>query len=117
MSPPTGDPVAFGCRCPAAWFGVVPPPCPVHNPSLPSVVSAGVAPMPSWAAAAPMVSQLITYESCASCGWMHVRGAACVSPHRLSDADVERVARRVVELVREQLAGMDITLEPLARKT
>lgn len=21
------------CECPSAWFGILPPPCPVHNPA------------------------------------------------------------------------------------
>jgi hypothetical protein len=26
-----------GCTCPPAWWGILPPPCPVHNPSPPGV--------------------------------------------------------------------------------
>jgi len=27
-----------GCECPAAWWGVLPPPCPLHNPQRGTIV-------------------------------------------------------------------------------
>lgn len=78
-----------GCQCPTAWWGVVPPPCPVHNPPGPTAVGAGV----------PFVGgNTLTYESCARCGGMHTSGFRC-GPQPLSEADVERIARRVVEML------------------
>jgi hypothetical protein len=31
----TGDYKFPGCTCPPAWWGVAPPPCPIHNPPSP----------------------------------------------------------------------------------
>lgn len=60
-----------GCCCPqGAWFGVVPPYCPVHSPPQPYPT---LAPDPVWPAPPPT---------------------------GLSDADVERIAQRVAELLK-----------------
>jgi hypothetical protein len=33
-----------GCQCPSAWFSILPPPCPVHNPSPPSITTTSTEP-------------------------------------------------------------------------
>ena len=58
------------CTCPSAWWGVVPPACPVHNPGTGrTFVATDTIPL---APAEP----------------------------GLSDADVDRIARRVAELLK-----------------
>ncbi len=96
------------CSCPPAWFGTVPPACPVHNPMRGTVATvttfevrcvckegtAGRSACPvhrdqGWppniaGGAIPMLFTLTKFEA-----------------PPLSDADVERIARRVVELLKE----------------
>lgn len=58
------------CTCPTAWWGTVPPYCPLHNPGtgwVPSTVTTG-----------------------------ELR----IVPQRLFDEDVERIAVRVAELLK-----------------
>lgn len=79
---PCGDPPY--CTCPTAWWAVVPPPpCPMH--SHPHTY---------------MLPRMAT-----------VTGASTdipLSASALSDADVDRIARRVVELLRSPIAaGID----------
>jgi hypothetical protein len=69
----SGDPVQ--CQCPSAWFGVVPPICPMHNP-YPGRTTVGYG----------------NYTS--GVGWLTSQ-----SP-RMSDDDVERIAKRVAELLK-----------------
>jgi hypothetical protein len=69
-----GDPV--GCACPSAWWGVVPPPCPVHNPS---PFGACVTRTLTWPPLGPPLPPL--------------------DGPRLTDDDVERIARRVAALL------------------
>ncbi len=64
-----------GCQCPVAWWGICPPPCPVRNPL------GGVTYRRSYA------SNKIELDQ------------APVPPPML-DADIERIARRVAELMK-----------------
>lgn len=76
---------AGGCCCVVGgWFGTVPPPpCPVHSfPILTMPVTTTI----------PVVSTG-RYEPA-----MH--GPATVKAFELSDADVERIAQRVAEILR-----------------
>lgn len=62
------------CECPTAWWGTAPPPCPVHNPQY----------------GAATIGATVPYETL----------RYSFTPNRtLSDADVERIAKRVVELM------------------
>lgn len=70
-----GDFPIDGCRCPQAWWGIVPPPCPVHNPGTGGMT---------------IVSDKITLSR---------------SPTPISDCDVERIAKRVAELLRVDSAS------------
>ena len=31
----------LGCRCPKSWWGVLPPPCPLHNPAQATITTTG----------------------------------------------------------------------------
>ena len=67
-----GQHMAPACQCPHFWWGVVPPTCPVHNPGTTYTITT----FPSL----PPTQDRI--------------------PASMSDADVERIARRVAELLR-----------------
>ena len=30
-----------GCQCPKSWWGVLPPPCPLHNPAQATITTTG----------------------------------------------------------------------------
>lgn len=74
---PTGD---YVCTCPSYWFEGARPYCALHNPGY------GTGWAPGWSP--PTVTQIT---------WPPV-------PQRLSDEDVDRIARRVIELQREERA-------------
>ena len=65
-----------GCTCVGAWFGVIPPPCPLHNPV--------------------QLTQLIATDSVTY--WPE--RLTPVPESKLGDDDVERIAQRVAELLR-----------------
>lgn len=85
----SGDPVQLGCTCGPFWSVVPPGPCPVH------VAVAPVFPV-------TLPKHDVSFALCSKCGWYHATGQ-CMTPPRthLSDADVDRIARRVVELLKE----------------
>lgn len=95
---PCGDPPS-SCTCPVNgwWSTVPPPPCPVHGPFTPTWP---VAPTyPTWPGDVP-----------AAPGWGYSTTLSSLlkSAPALSDADVERIAKRVAEVLR---APIDHTSE------
>jgi len=80
MSASTTVTAATGCLCPPMWHGAVPPYCPVHNPG---------------------TGYSFTSDRI---GW--VEPVRCPMP--LSDADVDRIARRLAEIVGPVLRALPV---------
>ena len=92
----TYDPPIGGCACPPAWWGVVPPSRPVHNPAsfgIVTVTGTGSGPWVTITTAPPFDPDApVSVPSC----------RPVPDPPRLHPADLERIARRVAELLKEQ---------------
>lgn len=86
------------CQCPAAWYGVVPPVCPVHNPAHPTTTANGTAVgYGTWTSGAGWLCNETSGSLAAAFGAQTLTAGS-----RISDEDVERIAQRVAKILKDE---------------